>query len=94
MCSGWDSSVTGAKEWETCDVLKAYSSPQLKLEAGKQLSSPYQHLPWMAREYSANTTFLFGRSVHRDCVTGNRVKPGLWTVGSPVGAAVLLQLQD
>lgn len=95
MCSWWDSSVTGAKEWETCGVLKACSSPQLKLEAGKYLSNSCQHLPWMAREYCANTTiFLFGRSVHRDSVTVNRVKPALWTVTSPVCAAVLLQLED
>lgn len=91
----WDSSVTVAKEWETCGILKAYSSSQLELEAGKYLFSPCQHLPWMAREYCVNTTiFLFGRSVHRVSVTGTRVKPGLWTVTSLVCAAVLLQLEN
>lgn len=68
---------------------------QLKLEAQE---IPVQALPASSldgQEYCANATiFLFRRSVHRDSVTGDRVKPGLWTVTSPVCAAVLLQLEN
>lgn len=95
MCSEWDSSVTGAKEWESRGILKACSSPKLKLEAQE---IPVQALPASSldgQEYCANATiFLFRRSLHRDSVTGDRVKPGLWTVTSPVCAAVLLQLEN